>query len=130
MDTTFITPTEYQTDPAKIADLLFSTTLLSKASQTAVFFGQISSLDKIMKENITEPDQLKRQVQEMYEVLFTRYFDKAEVITTIREDKRVGNALVMDISIEYTKDYVKRTFADTIVYLNGKTRKIAEIING
>lgn len=130
MNTVYPTPTEYQSDPTKLADLIFSTSLLSKESQTAVFFGHIASLDAVMKKNIYNPDQLIRAIGELYTELFEKYFDEAEVTTELKDDSNFGNAKVVELSIVYKQNGTRRQFAETVVYLNGKTKKISEIING
>lgn len=130
MDTVFITPTGYEDDPVKIADLAFSTSLLSKKSQTAVFYGNVSSLDALMKEFINRPTQLKTEIQSMYKTLFERYFDSCDVDIDLQQDDEVGNALTMIIHITYTNNNEVRQFAETVLYRNGKTRKLTEAING
>lgn len=130
MNTAYPTPTEYQSDPSKMADLIFSNSLLSKESQTEVFFGHIHSLDAIMKKNINNPEQLGRAAQEMYTELFEKYFDEADVTQTIVPDPEFGNAMILRISIEYKQDSVWRSLSETVIYLNGKTKKLSEVING
>ncbi|EBW9734496.1 hypothetical protein DQR70_05830 [Salmonella enterica subsp. enterica serovar Oslo] len=130
MESIYITPTEYQDDPAKIADLIFSNSLLAKKSQTAVFYGNISSLDAVMKEYINRPTQLKMEIETLYKTLFERYFDSCDVNIELQQDSKVGNALTMIIHITYTNNNVVRQLAETVLYMNGKTRKLTERING
>lgn len=130
MNTAYPTPTEYQSDPGKMADWIFSNSLLSKESQTAVFFGSIKSLDAIMKKNINNPDQLGIAAQEMYTELFERYFDEAVVKQEIVNDPDFGNAAILKIGINYKQDATWRTFSETVIYLNGKTKKLSEVLNG
>ncbi|QFP93221.1 hypothetical protein [Serratia phage PCH45] len=130
MNTVYPTPTEYQSDPGKMADWIFSNSLLSKESQTAVFYGSIHSLDAIMKKNINNPDQLGRAAQEMYTELFEKYFDEAEVSHQLAPDPEFGNALILKISVNYKQENVWRSLSETVIYLNGKTKKLSEVING
>lgn len=130
MKTVYPTPTGYESDPMRIADLIFSNSLLARASQTDVFFNAISALDKVMKENINNSMNLKNEIAEMYQTLFERFFDSAEVITALREDPKFGNAQIIDISITYTNDNFTRRLAETVIYLNGKSKKLSELING
>lgn len=130
MNTAWPSPHEYQTDPGKMADGIFSTSLLSKESQTAVFFGSVKSLDALMKRNINNPDQLGREAEEMYKELFERYFDEVEVRHQMAPDPQFGNAVILKLAINYKQDSVWRTLSETVIYLNGKTKKLSEIING
>lgn len=130
MNTCYPTPTEYQTDPSKMADLIFSNSLLSKESQTAIFFGSIASLDALMKRTINNSDQLKSEAAEMYEELFQRFFDSAEVSTSIVDDPDYANSAILQISIDYKQDATWRKFSETVIFLNGKAKKLSEVING
>lgn len=130
MNTAYPTPTEYQSDPSKMADNIFSNSLLSKESQTAVFYGSIKSLDAIMKKYINNADQLKNNAVEMYTELFERYFDQAEVEGSLTSDPKFGNAVILNISISYLQEKVWRQLSETVIFLNGKTKKLSEVING
>lgn len=130
MNTVYPTPTVYQSDPSKMADDIFSNSLLSKESQTAVFFGSIASMDALMKKFINDSDSLKREAVELYTELFERYFDEAEVEGTLIPDPKFGNAMILQISISYKQEKVWRKLSETVIFLNGKTKKLSEVING
>lgn len=130
MNTVYPTPTEYQSYPSKMADGIFSNSLLSKESQTAVFYGSVKSLDALMKKYINNADQLKTAAVEMYTELFERYFDQAEVEGSITPDPKFGNAVILNLSINYMQEKVWRKLSETVIFLNGKTRKLSEVING
>lgn len=130
MQTAYPTFTDYVTDPMAIADNIFATSLLAKSSQTAVFYGSISSLDEIMMRYTNNVSGLTASVSEMYKNLFERYFDSADVSVDSRKDKSVGNGIIMDIRIVYVNDRIRRDFAESVIYLNGKSKRLSEVING
>lgn len=130
MKTVFPDYDGFISDPKVIADNIFACTLVCKASQTAVFYGRISSLDNLMMQHANNVSELRSAVSEMYKTLFEHYFDSADVSVSERQDVNYPGSTVLDISIQYTNEKVKYDFFDSVIYLNGKSKKLSEVING
>jgi hypothetical protein len=119
----------YARDIGTICDEVFSASLLARHRQSDLYFGNIASLDYLMKEFNNKPQQLADAVADMYTKLFTRVFDSATATCNVEEDPTTNTATIvleitgkhdgMNFSVGHEVETRDGMFVKTIKRLNG-----------
>ena len=92
----------YASDIGTVCDEVFAASLLSRNRYSALYYGKVASLDRLMKEFNNKPEQLAQEAEKMYQALFTRIFGKADCKCTVEEDTTTG---ICTIVLEITGQY-------------------------
>jgi len=104
-------------DPKLLAGKLFKYFKNSQYSQSTIYYGSITSFDKIVKEYYDNDDLLKEELESSLKTLYLRYYDKVDVEVTITEKKHDGDRKVVriiNIGLVLTKDKEIINLSNTI----------------
>jgi len=114
-------------------DYALSYFITSEYSQSVLYYGQISSLQWLVKQYSKDEITLENEIRVVLEGLMRRYFgDQTEVEVTVREtnpEENPGHLTILFSCIvrEGTRSV---SLGRRVEFINGKLVKIAKINNG
>lgn len=118
----------YSTDPYVIADEIFASSIYSRTSQSDLYFGQIISLDEMIKDYSNDPDGLCGALNTNYATLFGRHFTDVRVNSTpeLTENEDTFN---VTLKIRYSRDGATYDFSRIIENYNGVLKQVLKVLN-
>lgn len=118
------------TDPRKTLDLIFSSYLLSDASQSNTFQGVVISLPKRIQLFNGNPDIFVEDVRTDLLSCLSRYFDQSNVQVNYKDiDETPDHTLHIYIGATVARDNITYDLARTISITDSKTFKVIDTLN-
>lgn len=92
------------TQPNDKADELFGCFMLSNASQSNIYSGNVASFPGIIQANANNPDGLARDVKQALTTLYSGHFDAVLADVSIRDvNDNTDNRYAVTINVTYTQ---------------------------
>lgn len=120
----------YITDVPTMADEAFAATLLARTRQSDIYYGNVASLDTLMRQFKNNPDKLAEAATDMYKALFLRLFDDVAVDISVMDPEPGTVNYPLQIGIIITHNATKYDFGFEIKTKNGATVSAVGVING
>lgn len=78
-------PKGWITDPLYILNTGFTNLCSSVHSQSTIFYGKISSLQKVTAEHFNHPDNLASAMQTVIEEYYSKFFNEVSCMATVED---------------------------------------------
>lgn len=120
----------FETEPRKILDLCFSSYLLTDASQSNEFKGDIISLPKRIQLFNGVEDVLVEEVRLDLEKIYGRYFEQVNVNVTYKGiDDTPNHTVDIYVVVTVVRDGTTYDLARTINVVDSKTFNVVNTLN-
>ena len=117
-------------NPPEMADRLLSYFFLSEASQSELYYGNITSLPDLIQKHNSETFVLEQAAKDQLTRYFSRYFDNVEVQATT-QIPRPGdeNRTNLTVFVSFTKDKSTYNIGNLVQIVDGKINEIVRLNN-
>lgn len=89
----------FTSNPNIILQAIFGHGTASDHSQSTIFLGNIFSIQKVISDNAQNPNRLVIAMQEAFDKIYKRYFEKAEVIVSFIDTDNGLYQLNINVSV-------------------------------
>lgn len=117
----------YLKTPAEKADTLMAHSQASDKSQTALYGDNVASLAWLFERYSSDLGKLCEEIKNMYQALFNRHFDSADVDATLDPTGTDENRLTLRLYISFTQDAKAYSVGRLLYGLNGKYEKMVKV---
>lgn len=112
------------------ADKLMGYFLISEASQTSLYRGNVTSLVSILRLNSDDEYSLRTDVRDSLEAFLRRYFEEVDVTVTITENMDTGKyGLDLEIEAIITEGGNRYSIGRLVSTVNASIMKIIDMNN-
>lgn len=111
-------------------DHLLAYALLSNASQTSLFRGEISSLQELIQRTQGDRISLQSQADMMFNRYFSRYFDDVQTEIAVLDDPTDGRKLRLRIFISVREGDRTISVGTVAQYMDGVFKGVVRINEG
>lgn len=121
----------YIKDPKTMLDEIFSLSLLAYDHQSSIYYGNVTSFDKYMKEYNNRPNELAEVLTKKYTEYFLRHYPKVSGSVTANEPK--DETFVWSLTIAFVvTDYngIKYQLNEIINYKDSKIERVTSKMGG
>lgn len=120
----------FETEPRKILDLCFSSYLLTDASQSNEFKGDVISLPKRIQLFNGIEDILVEEIRLDLEKIYSRYFEQIDVNVRYKGiDETPEHTVDIYIAVTVVRDGITYDLARTVNVVDSKTFNVVNTLN-
>lgn len=105
-------------------DHLLAYALLSNASQSTIFRGEITSLQELIQRTQGDRVGLQAQCDTLFNGYFSRYFDDVATDIQVQDDPKDGRKLILRIYIQVRDGNKTISVGHSIQFLDGQFQKV------
>jgi hypothetical protein len=120
----------YIRDVPTMADEAFAASLLARTRFSGIYRGSIASFDSAMRRYKSEPENLAAHLEEMYNALYNRLFDDAQVEVKVLDPEPGTINYPITIGIIVTHKGTSYDIGYQLQTRQGAAYAVAGVING
>lgn len=105
-------------------DHLLAYALLSNASQSTMFRGEITSLQELIQRTQGDRVGLQAQCDTLFNGYFSRYFDDVATDIQVQDDPKDGRKLILRIYIQVRDGNQTLSVGHSIQFMDGLFQKV------
>lgn len=117
-------------NPPELADRLLSYFFLTEASQSELYYENLTSLPDLIQKNNGETFVLEQVTKDTLNRYFSRYFDSVEVqTTTARLQPGDESRTNLTIYVKFVANNITYNLGNTVQIVDGKIKEIVYLNN-